>query len=323
MYYIACSPDRWREEDDEPNTVMCFYQDQTDEKWFYHILHGWRVMSAVFPEPSPGTVRKVYSLSENGEIECFSREGISIERIAEAGLDEQGEYGYVHKIRFIGERFYVCGYAGQVYRKEGSQWVHFDKGLLGRGTSEESVDYKSVPKDDPQALMKFFSKITEDRRSLFDIDGLSESSIYVVGSEGFIAYHNGIEWDILKPVTAADLLAVHIVSEQEVWIVGSRGAVLRGNAKEGFKVLSGKAIDEDFYAISQFNNEIYISGEYGIYLFKNGRRARQKISDTANLRGVSCIEAKDGVLWALSEKKLLRLRSGCEWEIFEYPNNDQ
>jgi ligand-binding sensor domain-containing protein len=124
----------------------------------------------------------------------------------------------------------------------------------------------------------------------------------------------------LKQITAAHLNAIHIVSEREVWIAGSNGTVLQGNAKDGFKVLSRKTLETDFYAITDFNGEIYISGEDGIYVFRNGEPERQKISDRANLKGVSCIEAKDGVLWALSEKKLLRL-VGDEWEIFEHPNN--
>jgi hypothetical protein len=86
MYYIACSPDQWRETEEEPYTVMYIYQHQTDEKWFYHALPGWRVMSVAFPEPSPGAVRKVYALSEEGDVECYSREGSIEEQIADAGL---------------------------------------------------------------------------------------------------------------------------------------------------------------------------------------------------------------------------------------------
>jgi hypothetical protein len=32
-YYLAASPDRWREENDEPYTVMYVYRHQADEKW--------------------------------------------------------------------------------------------------------------------------------------------------------------------------------------------------------------------------------------------------------------------------------------------------
>jgi hypothetical protein len=136
MYYIAASPDQWREENDEPYTVMYFYQHQTDEKWFYHALPGWRVMSVAFPEQSPGAVRKVYALPEEGEIECYSQEGNVTEKITDAGLNGQGKYGSANTIRFIENRFYVCGYSGQTYRKEGNKWVHFDKGLLQRSRHE-------------------------------------------------------------------------------------------------------------------------------------------------------------------------------------------
>ena len=53
---------------------------------------------------------------------------------------------------------------------------------------------------------------------------------------------------------------------------------------------------------------------------RNEKPERLDISDKLNLRDVSDIEAKDGVLWALSPKKLLRF-DGNEWECFEHPNN--
>jgi hypothetical protein len=318
-YYIAYSPDKWAETQDDPYTVICIYQHTAKKKWAVsHELRMWNVISMTFPLDM---ARKVYALDEQGNIERYSLEESSVERIIDAGLDNQGKYGYVHKIRFIGNRLYVSGYSGQVYRKEGAKWVHFDKGLLRPSVNNFSMGYKSVPKDDTQALMNFFSKMVEDRRSLFDINGLSESSIYVVGTEGFIAYFNGFEWSILKRVTAADLHSIHIISEQDIWIVGSKGTVLRGNAKNGFKVLSRKALETDFYAITCFDNEIYIAGDSGIYTLKGEKLQRQNISDTENLREVSCIEAKDGVLWALSEKKLLRLQRGSNWEVFKHPNN--
>jgi hypothetical protein len=320
MYYIACSLDEWRETEEEPYTVMYIYQHQTDEKWFYHALPGWSVMSAAFLEPSPGAVRSVYALSEEGALECYSREGSLTEKITGAGLDTQGEYGSLTAIRPIENRLYVCGYGGQVYRKNRDKWVHFDEGLLQASVYDHAATLAAL-KNDQEATMKFIAEMADDARDLIDINGSGASDIYVVGSAGFIAHHDGFAWRILRQVTAENLNAIHIVSEWEVWIVGSNGTVLQGNAKDGFKALSRKIVETDFYDITHFNDEIYISGSNGIYLFKGGKLQRQKISDAENLGGVNCIESKDGVLWALSEKKLLRSGINNEWEVFEHPNN--
>jgi hypothetical protein len=320
MYYIAASPDAWTEMEDISSsyTVMFIYQNQTEEKWFYHELPGWSVESTCFPEPNPDDVRKAYALSEEGEIECYSRNGSVKEKITDAGISENGpNYGYVNRMRKIGNTFYVCGLGGQVYKRTAHGWKHFDEGLLQ--PSLYSKPSSDITDDERATYIQRVIDAVDSDTTLLDING-SHNDIYVVGMKGFVAHHNGLEWRILKRVTAAHLNAIHIISEQEVWIAGSNGTVLQGNAKDGFKVLSRKTLETDFYAITHFNGEIYISGEDGIYVFRNGKPERQKISDRANLKGVSCIEAKDGVLWALSEKKLLRL-VGEKWEIFEHPNN--
>jgi hypothetical protein len=192
MYYIACSPDQWRGGEDEPCTVICIYQHQTDEKWFYHVLPGWRVMSVAFPEPSLGAIRKVYALSEEGEVECYSREGSVTEQIIDAGLNGQGKYGSVNTIRPIENRLYACGCRGQVYRKEGAKWVHFDKGLLQESVQDHAAVLASL-KNDQEATVKFIGEIVDNERDIIDINGSSERSIYAVGGDGFIAYYNGFE----------------------------------------------------------------------------------------------------------------------------------
>ena len=376
MYYIACVPDEWYEEhgDEEPYTVMCFYQEETAEKWFCHSLPDWRVVSCVYPEPAAGSVRKVYALSDTGEIECFSREGSVIEKISDAE-----NYGNLSAIRFIGTRFYVCGDEGQVYRKEGKKWVHFDKGLLGVPIAEgakmlaprmekareqakrmqetpafaefsklqaaalekmaqrqaagediddildemASFDYEQLY--DPEGFHDPFEDLDENMRLLHDINGLCEESIYVVGFNGFIAHFNGLEWRILEPVTRAHLGGIDIFSEDEIYITGSLGmgeepnqqVILRGNAREGFKVWHEWRQDTEFYAIAHFDHHLYISGSDGIYALKDEKITRQKISDTE----VMSLEVKDGVLWALSSNKLFRLKSGGQWEVFVHPNN--
>lgn len=130
IYYVACSQDNRKAVDDAPYTVMYLYQHQRDEKWFYHELPDWDVVSTCFSDPAPGNMREVYALSEDGDVEAFSQAGSRIERIADAGLEYNGPmHGYVTRIRAINGRFYVCGLGGQVYRRGAQSWEHFDQGL--------------------------------------------------------------------------------------------------------------------------------------------------------------------------------------------------
>lgn len=120
MYYIASSPDVWTESEDAPYSVMFIYQDQTEEKWFYHELPNWEVVSTCFPGPMANETRKAYALNIDGEVECYSRDGTVVEVIDDAGDKESGpNYGPVNRIRKLGN---TCMFAVMVTRT-GAGWI--------------------------------------------------------------------------------------------------------------------------------------------------------------------------------------------------------
>lgn len=84
----------------------------------------------------------------------------------------------------------------------------------------------------------------------------------------------------------------------------------------GFKVLARKKIDADFYSATEFQNNIYIGANNGIY--KVIDNTIKKVDITA--KEVSSIESKDGVMWALSSEKLLRF-DGVRWDEFVHIDN--
>ncbi|VVN92655.1 hypothetical protein [Pseudomonas fluorescens] len=306
MYYMSCS--FAGSSLDEPYSRLFFYQDKNKDKWFYHDQQNWHVVSTCFPPPITGEVRKVYALSEEGDIECFSREATITEKIKDAGLEPSSKfYGYVNKINHIDGNLYVCGHRGQIYKKNKLTWEHFDDGIL--------QTEKLIPDD---ADLSFREKIRNSVNStldLFDING-SRNNIYTVGNNGFIAHHNGINWLTLAKLTAADLHCAHLTQTDVVWIVGSQGTVLNGSADLGFKVLTRKMLDSDFYSITEFQGRMFIGASDGIYTFHNSILSKLNIA----VKEVSSIESKDGVLWVLSSEKLLRF-DGQTWEEFKHIDN--
>lgn len=319
MYYIASSPDLWTESEDAPYSVMFIYQDQTEEKWFYHELPNWEVVSTCFPEPMANETRKAYALNIDGEVECYSRDGTIIEVIDDAGDKEGGpNYGPVNRIRKLGKHLYVCGHGGQVYRRVDTGWEHCDAGLLQAPVSAQPSS--GITEEERQQMIQSMIDAMDHEIALYDINGPNEDDLYVVGSDGFIAHYDGQHWSRLNRVTGSHLNCIHVVSPSELWIAGSVGTVLRGNARQGFKVVARKTSEWDFLSITSYEGSIYIAADDGIYSMRNEKPERLDISDKLNLRDVSDIEAKDGVLWALSPKKLLRF-DGNEWECFEHPNN--
>ena len=84
----------------------------------------------------------MYSLSEDGGIEKYSRNGSVVEQISEAGLSSGTPgYGYVNRIRHISGELYVCGYNGQIYRRTEVGWSHVHSGLLQKPaiTAEQAI----------------------------------------------------------------------------------------------------------------------------------------------------------------------------------------
>uniref|UniRef100_UPI003BEEECE2 hypothetical protein n=1 Tax=Burkholderia arboris TaxID=488730 RepID=UPI003BEEECE2 len=316
MFYMSGSFDEQDEAEDGTYSRMFIYQNQTNEKWFKHDLAGWRVVSSCFPKPGADGIRKLYALSEQGDVECYSKLGATHEKIQDAGLsldDGSANYGYVTRIREIGQHLYVCGYGGQVYRRDASGWIHVDQNLLQTPVALSATD-------DPAEMRARLSRQIHETTGLTDINGAGDDSIYVVGNSGFLAHFDGSGWRTLDRLTAAHLNAIHIEPGGDVWIVGSRGTVLRGTVQQGFKAVMRKSLTTDFYAIAQFQDKFYLGAGDGIYELHQGNANRLPESDTLDLTQVSCVEAKDGVLWALTERKLVRF-DGVKWEVFENPYN--
>jgi len=316
MYYLACSPDQHRMTDDVPHSVMCFYQHQTNDKWFYHEIPGCLVTSVAFVDPAPGAVREVFALSEQGEIERYSRLGSQMESISGAGLrGEDGSLGYLSRLKSVDGVLYACGFNGQVYQRTIQGWVHADAGLIQRG-----LDPAALILNDPVALLEQLSASAQSSRDLMDIHGSSQADLYVVGGDGFIAHFNGVRWQILAQQTAASLNAVFVRSADEVWIAGNRGTLLKGSATSGFTVLTRKGLPVDFHAIAPLGEDIYIGASDGLYTFRNNKLQKVRIAVVEDLSEVSSVEFKDGMLWVLSSKRLLRF-DGVQWDVFEHPNN--
>ncbi|WP_152889851.1 hypothetical protein [Burkholderia cenocepacia] len=314
MFYLSSTLDELESTEDTPVSRMVFYQDQTADKWFYHDLPAWRVVSTCYPDPAANSVRKIYALSEQGDVESYSRDGSVVEKIADAGLQPASpNYGYVTRIREIGGHLYVCGYGGQVYKRDPAGWTHIDSQLL-----QNNVDIGSI--EDPSELLAALTKSADETIGLIDINGLHEKSIYVVGNDGYMAFFDGSNWIKLPKATAAHLNCVLPVSDDSVWVAGSKGTLLKGNFQAGFGAVARKSLSTDFYSLAWFNDRLFIGAGDGIYELDENGPQRLMVSDKFSLDGVATVEAKDGVLWALASRRLARY-DGVQWEAFENPHN--
>jgi hypothetical protein len=303
MFYAVGVPDDLHNSDFEAYSRMVFYQDQMKEKWFYHDLPNWRVVSVCFPDVAPGEVRVAFALSEEGEIELYSRNGSIIERIEDAGLDSSDHnFGYVSRIRHIDGKLYVCGYSGQVYVRNPSGWTHLDEGLL-----------QTSPKTPDEAIAAIANK-----RSLVDINGYNGSDLYVAGNNGFVAHYDGRSWTRIETNTDEQLNCI-CCDEKGVVIVGFNGAVLVGDYRAGFRDLSAVEDNSYLYSVTRYQDKLYIGANDGPYVFDH-KMTLVPQSKKYKLTEVQHVESKGGVLWVLASKVLLRY-DGNEWQAFHHPDN--
>ena len=145
-------------------TRIVEYSDSIDPHWWRHDQE-WRASSiSYFGPASEPEFDDFVVLSEEGNVRYVGDHAPSEEKIPNAGVfceDAKG-WGYLSDIQQVGERLYVCGYSGQVYRRNGpNNWTSIDGGL--RQPPEGSTPEKLV------------------RISLEVINGSDESAIYAAG----------------------------------------------------------------------------------------------------------------------------------------------
>ena len=305
-YYLSCRLNNLPI--DESYSRLFFYQEKTEEKWFYHDLPKWNVVSTCFKPSTPTDERAVCALSEEGDVEILMRSGTIIEKICDAGLEEDSGIGYLTRIRSIDGDLYACGDQNQVYKRNNGQWNHIDEGIL----VSSGIEIPAEAKNTRAAILN----AVREESCLYDIAGQTSGDIYAVGANGCILHYNGIKWSKTKQITAADLYEIHITKSNDVIIVGSKGTVISGNKKSGFKVEARKKYDCDFTSISEHQGELFIGASDGIYKKTDTNLIRLPL----NLHDISNIQSSGKVLWAASSSKLLKYENQ-QWSIIKHTDN--
>jgi hypothetical protein len=162
------------------------------------------------------------------------------------------------------------------------------------------------------------------KHTVFGIGGVAADDVYAVGAaagrNGFIWHYDGREVSEIElpedlPLDefndAPGFFKVWAASADEVWIVGARGVVLRGNARDGFEVVrSGE--DEILFTVHGQGEHVAIVGgtSTGVLLegSRNGLEDRAP-ERTPLLQGVH-VEPR-GAIWAVGTSgSIYRARDG-------------
>ncbi len=278
--------------------------------------------------------RVLYMLGERGLAVDFAtkrRETIIEQR---SPLRRDHRLGFLYKIRQIGERLYASGGGGQVHRREADGTCSIlDPALLdglSRGT-EILREFRKIANPTPADYEALRVKGMADMSNiLWGLGGLAEDDIYVCGDTSRIFHYDGTRFSEvpIRPPEDRSLLYVLPETPDRVWVCGRKGALLLGNARDGFHEAPGlAALGNDrpsFNGMAFFEGKLYLSSYSGpCGLFVHDRRTIERVWSglEPDIEDVSAVDAADGVLWVMGTKDLLRF-DGQRWERFDLPGND-
>lgn len=290
------------------------------DPWLAFVMEGWDIVSLATLD----SLKIRAALDIEGQINLYDP-NINPDRayqLPDAGIWREGAigYGYVNRIRAIGNSFYVCGQSRQVYRfVSGSpgfldgQWADFAGSMRQPPISD--------PPDDPEDREALDRWLDENNAvDLVDIDGSAEDDIYAAGDECW--HYDGQQWRRLELLTDESINAIKVISRDEVVMVGHNGIFLRGNAKNGFRDLSNVDDNQNFTGIEFFDGRFFLASNHGLFTYDPAKEKTEPNVTTLipDLKDTHTLEAKEGVLWSFGRKDLAYF-DGKVWTRVDHPDN--
>ena len=290
-----------------PHTRLFLYDGRSPQPWSAHDVQ-FRVVALEKMPGDDGGGSVLCALSEEGDLEIMSATADPVvERIPDVGLRgpiAKG-YGYAAGLRWIGHHLHACGAAGQVYRRLApGKWVHMDAGLL------------QAPK-------------VKDRLLLSALDGPAEDDIYLAGDaagptgrEGRLFHWDGSAWRPIDLPTVGALNAILVEDRDRIWVCGTKGALLRGNHRDGFVDLSTPSSPQLFHGMILHGGALYLGSNFGLFQYDiaRARVVRSRTGLSVEPTYVSSLGQADGVLWGVGPKDIVFF-DGKGWTRVQHPDN--
>lgn len=262
-------------------------------------------------------------LSREGEVRLYGPGGKPDRtyQVPEAGVfgEAAAGFGYVNRIRAVGDQLYVCGQSRQVYRFE---WDGQD---LATGRWEDMAGPMRQPPmpeppdgTDEEAFDRWLDE--NDAIDFTDIGGPASNDLYAIGDETW--HWDGRTWRQLTLPTDEPLAALKVLNDKELVLVGHNGTVLHGNAQSGFTELSAIEDNQNFTGVEWFDGRLFLASNFGLFVYdpQSKRIAPYATGLKPELKDAHLLEAKDGVLWSFGFKDLA-WSDGHRWTRVDHPDN--
>jgi hypothetical protein len=232
---------------------------------------------------------------------CLSKRGVVVTvqnatqtetTISDAGTGP-GNYGYVSRIRKIGEDFFICGYRRQVYKLDRDNWAHFFDANILADRSESAIGFN-------------------------DIDGASDGDMFAVGWKGEIYHFDGSAWAKVDSPTNSNLYSIRCSPGQPAYACGQAGTVLRFS-DAGWESLITPGVTQDLWSVELFKGVPYFASLDGLYRLEQDQLVPVSTGLAHRLDGYK-LHASDDVLWSFGHERLASF-DGATWTTITCPDN--
>jgi len=208
-------------------------------------------------------------------------------------------------LKQVGTHLYACGSHGQLYRRS-------DKGIWCQ--------------DD--VLLQAIDTPAEQRIDLAAINGMDEYALYVGGWQNAhqprpkLFFSNGEHWqDIALPKNNGRITDMVIDSEQRVWLCGSEGLFMLGDARQGFiNLLKESSSNLHFSSLRGFKDKLYLASNQGLFVFDANAPKRGLVLVNRDLTDSQRLDiTPDGdCLWSMGRQAITRF-DGETWQRIQFP----
>ncbi|MDA8446989.1 hypothetical protein [Paracidovorax valerianellae] len=300
-YMIAAKPDALDAE--EEFTRIFYFDAQAASAWRHTDLPSFTVADLCVVGQAFGQ-RRYAVLSNEGDVVYYWPGDQLAEKIEGAGL-QAGEpvFGYLNALREIDGMLYACGGGGQIYRRDGSGWID----IAGALRQPAPVLSANLALQSPE--------LGDD---IADIDGYAADDLYAAGGQGLYHY-DGHQWTACEVSTDEILMAVLCAPDGVVWACGFNGAVMRGNATEGFQDVSHYDDNMILTNLAFFSGQLYLSSNQGLFRL-DPDRTKARLEKVNGLPECDDLSVAGGVLLCVGPKNIHRLDAGA-WEELMHPDN--
>ncbi len=269
-------------------------------------VHAYRTL--------PDDKKRFACLGSQGAVHFVrgSTREVRTERLPGAGLVDGNFGGLMTNIREIGGQLWACGQNGQVYRR---------LGVDGWRRNDEGIRVQVNPAEYGPDRISEMLEVMSTAPMLSCIDGTGDNDVYVVGLQGFLAHFNGTAWAKIELPVDEHLEWVRCVDNDEVWVCGHNGTLLKGNARSGFKSVSGLDDHQTFVCLAKFDGSVYLSAEEGLFLYNGKSITSVKTKLKPELQDAWRLDHVDGVMWSIGVTDLARF-DGKKWTRVDHPDNE-